>query len=81
MDVIPFTCPRCGYKTLFSTCMMNHLHKRKKPCLPILSNTQLSDEIKNIIMSSRVYNTNVSLSQPQQIILMVKLKLITLYVI
>lgn len=50
-----YTCPRCGYKTRNKKHMERHLYNKKTVC-PATSNiVELTDEIKNHIITNRVY--------------------------
>lgn len=50
-----YTCPRCGYKTDRKSSMEYHLVKAKNTC-PILENDiELTDDIKNYILTNRIY--------------------------
>ena len=51
----PYTCPRCGYNTKRKDLMRRHLETLKAPCMPTLSRVVLDDEIKDMIMTERVY--------------------------
>ena len=52
---VHYECPRCGYKTEQKVHMRKHLFIKKKPC-PNMYNIELTDEIKNIILSERIYH-------------------------
>lgn len=54
-NIIPYSCPRCGYKIKHRRCMSDHLFKKKKPCPATLNEIELTDFIKNYILDNRVY--------------------------
>ena len=55
MDFVPYTCIRCNYKTKFKSHMQNHF-SRKKPCPTSKNDIELTDYIKEKIMSGRIYH-------------------------
>ena len=54
MSRTPYTCPRCDYQTGHKYSMINHF-KRKNVC-PDVNDLELTDEIKQKILDSRVYH-------------------------
>lgn len=50
-----YTCPRCNFKTRNKEDMRRHLYKREKPCSGVISNIELTDEIKQYILANRIY--------------------------
>jgi hypothetical protein len=55
MKVILFTCIRCGYETPKKGNIRHHFN-RKKICPSSLNNIELTDEIKDEILRSRIYH-------------------------
>ncbi len=55
MDIIPYTCCRCGYKIKHKSCMIKHLYKRNKDCPGTVNDIELTDEIKEKILLNRIY--------------------------
>jgi len=55
--VDPYTCPRCGLTTQLKCNMKTHLYNKKNVCHPLSQrhNFELTDTIKDYIMSHRVY--------------------------
>ena len=53
-----YCCPRCGYKTLYSTSMKQHLYKRTRTCPITINNIVLTEEIKQSIIANRVYDVD-----------------------
>jgi hypothetical protein len=51
----PYQCPRCGYETSKSTNIRTHLYNKKKPCPGIKDTMELTDEIKEHILTHRIY--------------------------
>ena len=58
----PYECPRCNYKTQYSTSMYSHLYNRKKTCPGERCNMPLTEEVKQIIMKERIYHVPVERS-------------------
>ncbi len=54
MNIIPYTCIRCGYTTKDKTKISNHFN-RKKICPAIEINIDLTNEIKEFILINRIY--------------------------
>ena len=52
---VPYVCPCCGYSTSQKSHMVNHLNNLIKPCPRTLSNTELTDEVKEYVLTYRVY--------------------------
>lgn len=50
-----YTCPRCGYNTKHRNDMKRHLYEKKKLCPGQCNDINLTDDIKNIVMSNRLY--------------------------
>jgi len=50
-----YTCPRCGYETAYKGDMRKHLYELNRPCPGCENNIVLTDEIKEIILTNRVY--------------------------
>ena len=55
----PYQCICCGYTTQQKICMSRHLYNKKKPCPKSRNNIELTDEIKRIILTDRVYKIPV----------------------
>jgi hypothetical protein len=53
--VSPYKCCRCGYETIFKAHMYSHLYTKKKCCVPVLSDIELTDEVKEITLRDRRY--------------------------
>ena len=51
----PYECICCGYATTRKSCMVDHFYKAKKPCPKCINDIDLTDEIKEYILSNRVY--------------------------
>lgn len=51
----PYTCPRCAYVTSLKSDMFKHLYKLKKVCPGQDSNIELTQEIKECVLSNRIY--------------------------
>jgi hypothetical protein len=54
MEIIPYSCIRCGYTSKNKTCMRRHF-KRDKMCSPIKNDIELTEEIIEIILNDRFY--------------------------
>jgi len=66
----PYECCRCGYSTLRKSCMRHHLYSLVKPCPSIKNDIDLTDDIKQHILTNRIYHTNVqSYSTINQVII------------
>lgn len=50
-----YQCPRCGYTTSQKGHMRHHLYKNKKECPSTSDNIGLTDEIKEHVLTNRVY--------------------------
>lgn len=59
----PYTCYRCGYETHHKAHIKNHFN-RKKICPATIRNDELTDEIKNEILRSRIYRPPPEASVP-----------------
>ncbi len=55
MEIVPYTCIRCNYVTKYKSHMINHFN-RKKPCPTIKHDIELTNEIKDKILTGRVYH-------------------------
>ncbi len=56
MEIIPYTCFRCNYKSKNKTCMRRHFDKKKKcPAVSLKHDIELTDEIKEKILENRQY--------------------------
>ncbi len=51
----PYTCVSCGMTTHDRKDMRRHLYERKTPCPMTLNPVELTDEIREYIMTNRVY--------------------------
>jgi hypothetical protein len=51
-----YTCPCCGYHTSHKTNMHFHLYKLRKPCPKSQNVIELTEEIKQHVLSNRVYH-------------------------
>lgn len=51
----PYTCFCCGYATSNKSNMISHFYKRKSACPKTVNNVELTEEIKQHILSNRVY--------------------------
>lgn len=58
-----YTCPRCGYQSMSTTCIKNHLYKRLTPCKPTLKNIELTDNIRTQILKERIYDSTTNIQQ------------------
>ncbi len=56
LENTPYTCPRCGYDTKYKSHIKDHFYKKKKPCATVVSNLELTDEIKEHIINFRIYH-------------------------
>jgi hypothetical protein len=65
MEIIPYTCIRCNYKTKDKYHMRNHLFKRQKKCPGTLNKIELTDEIKNDILENRIYKIPAPVKEPK----------------
>lgn len=52
----PYECPRCGYNCNIKQNMYKHLYLKKKPCQGILDVIELTEDVKNEIMTNRKYH-------------------------
>jgi hypothetical protein len=52
----PYCCPSCGYTTVQKGDMRKHLYTLLKPCPKTENNIELTNEIKEHILTNRVYN-------------------------
>lgn len=53
---VPYTCPCCGYVTSQKSHMHKHLHSLLKPCPKTENDIELTVEIKEYILTNRIYN-------------------------
>lgn len=51
-----YTCPRCGYKTYYKSHIRDHFFEKKKPCATSSQMIELTEDIKNHVLSFRVYH-------------------------
>jgi hypothetical protein len=51
----PYTCPRCGYTTRRKDDIRHHLYRNKRMCPGQLDDLELTDEVKECVLSNRVY--------------------------
>lgn len=51
-----YTCICCGYETHRKPRMYLHLYKKKKPCCKSVNDIELTDEIRDYILTNRVYH-------------------------
>jgi hypothetical protein len=68
MTLKPYTCPRCGYKTNDKRNMRRHLYKLKKICPAAENEIELTDEIKEKILTNRIYHLPKVVSEKKTII-------------
>jgi hypothetical protein len=64
----PYTCPRCDYKTNDKRNMRRHLYKLKKKCQATKNNIELTEEIKQITLTDRIYRIPkpvINISRPE----------------
>jgi hypothetical protein len=55
MEIVPYTCCRCGYISKIKNDMRRHLFSKKKICAALVDNIDLTDNIKNYILDNRRY--------------------------
>ena len=53
---IPYECICCGYETFRKQDMIKHFYKLIKPCPKLKNNIDLTDEIKEFIITNRVFS-------------------------
>lgn len=53
---VPYECPRCGYKTTKRPHMRYHFYNTTKTCQGIVSNIEVTEEIKQHVLDHRVYH-------------------------
>lgn len=51
----PYTCCRCGYYTQDLANMKQHFYRRKKPCSPVEAEIELTEEIKQKVLTCRTF--------------------------
>lgn len=51
----PYTCPRCNYNTPNKTYMFKHFYTLKKICPGHKNNIELTEDIKQFILTNRIY--------------------------
>lgn len=56
MPKVDFQCICCGYTTSKKSSMKDHLYKKKIPCPKSVNDIELSEEIKEYILTNRVYH-------------------------
>jgi hypothetical protein len=66
MKIIPYTCPRCDYKTKDKYNIRNHLYDRKKECPALENDIELTEEIKEFVLKNRVYQIPKPLKTPKK---------------
>ena len=65
MNIIPYTCIRCKYKTKDKTKMYNHFYKRKKNCPGTYNIIELTEIIKQHILENRIYKMPKTVKEPK----------------
>lgn len=50
-----YKCPRCGYESHHKTNIKNHFFKTKKPCPATCGDIDLTEDIKEYVLTNRVY--------------------------
>jgi hypothetical protein len=58
----PYTCPRCGYAVSKRGTIRRHLYEMKGICSPTVSNIEMTNEIKEIVLQQRIYKPPVQTS-------------------
>ena len=51
----PYECPKCDYTTTKKQDMRKHFYGLKKPCPALRNDIELTDEIKQYVLTNRVY--------------------------
>lgn len=51
----PYCCPRCNYQTPKKTYMDKHFYQTKKTCPGHMNNIELTEDIKQFILTNRIY--------------------------
>lgn len=51
----PYQCPRCGYETRQKPSIRDHLYSKKKACPGVRDTLDLTDDIKEHILTHRIY--------------------------
>jgi hypothetical protein len=59
-----YTCIRCGYEAKQKSHMRKHLYELKKSCKAIVNKIELTEEIKNDILTDGVYHIPKEVKQP-----------------
>lgn len=62
------TCPRCDYQSMLKSDMHRHLFVKKKPCPATANDIELTVEIKEHVMSNRIYKPPEKPKEPHSII-------------
>jgi hypothetical protein len=62
---IPWQCPCCGYSTFRKDHMKLHLYK-SKPCPKALADVEFTEEVKQYILTNKVYRAKTSNQTPGQ---------------
>lgn len=62
-----YCCPRCGYEAFLKHLMKRHLYENKKICPAVCNNIDLTEEIKQYILTNRIYFIQKQ-PTPQQVI-------------
>jgi hypothetical protein len=68
MSKIDYTCIRCDYKTRKKNDMRKHLYNLKKQCPATVNEIELIDEIKEKILTNRIYHIPKEISEKKTII-------------
>lgn len=50
-----YVCVRCGYETEYKSSMHNHFYRKKKPCPMMKTSVELTEEVKEHILTNHVY--------------------------
>lgn len=54
-NIVPYTCPRCKYTTIIRQNMYKHINRRTI-CPSVNGHIELTDDVKNIILTERIYH-------------------------
>ena len=60
----PYTCPRCGYKTIHKNDMKRHFYNKKRSCPSQEADIELTVEMKEHILMNRIYNVKAKKEEP-----------------
>lgn len=69
----PYSCPRCGYSTALKADMRKHLYGLKQSCPGQRNKIVLTDDIKNEILESRIYQVRSDDSETSRTVVNVNL--------